>query len=154
MIETGRTRVRRFLTERAVAHDVTLHHEHAEVLRKAISDPNYIGEIDWADGTIEAIETAEHAVVKKTARVVEEVSLRQFGSDHVETIRASSGATRSHSSKLVRTGRSFNRQRRPERLKRAASAVGRRRSRLAAASRLQGRLFASALVCAIVWQAI
>jgi uncharacterized protein (TIGR02271 family) len=87
MIETGRTRVRRFVTERDVAHDVTLHHEHAEVLRKAISDPNYIGEINWADGTIEAIETAEHAVVKKTARIVEEVSLRQFGSDHVETIR-------------------------------------------------------------------
>ena len=87
MIETGRTRVRRFVTERDVTHDVTLHHEHAEVLRKAISDPNYVGEIDWADGTIEAIETAEHAVVKKTARVVEEVSLRQFGSDHVETIR-------------------------------------------------------------------
>jgi hypothetical protein len=58
-----------------------------EVLRKAISDPNYVGEIDWADGTIEAIETAEHAMVKKTARIVEEVSLRQFGSDHVETIR-------------------------------------------------------------------
>jgi uncharacterized protein (TIGR02271 family) len=87
MIETGRTRVRRFVTERDVAHDVTLHHEHAEVLRKAISDPDYIGEPEWADGTIEAIETAEHAVVKKTARVVEEVSLRRFGSDHVETIR-------------------------------------------------------------------
>lgn len=87
MIETGRTRVRRFVAERDVAHDITLHHEHAEVLRKAISDPNYVGEIDWADGTIEAIETAEQAVVKKTARVVEEVSLRQFGSDHVETIR-------------------------------------------------------------------
>jgi uncharacterized protein (TIGR02271 family) len=87
MIETGRTRVRRFVTERDVAHDITLHHEHAEVLRKAISDPNYVGEIDWADGTIEVIETAEHAVVNKTARVVEEVSLRKFGSDHIETIR-------------------------------------------------------------------
>ncbi|MBV8794419.1 MAG: YsnF/AvaK domain-containing protein [Hyphomicrobiales bacterium] len=87
MIETGRTRVRRFVTERDVAHDVTLHHEYAEVLRKVISDPDYIGDPEWADGTIEAIETAEHAVVKKTARVVEEVSLRRFGSDHVETIR-------------------------------------------------------------------
>jgi uncharacterized protein (TIGR02271 family) len=87
MIETGRTRVRRFVTERDVAHDVTLHHEHAEVLRKAISDPNYVGEVDWADGTIEAVETAEHAVVNKTARIVEEVSLRKIGSDHVETIR-------------------------------------------------------------------
>jgi hypothetical protein len=33
------------------------------------------------------IETAEHALANKTARIVEEVSLRKIGSDHVETIR-------------------------------------------------------------------
>jgi uncharacterized protein (TIGR02271 family) len=87
MAETGRTRVRRFVTEREAAADVTLHEEHAEVLRKAISDPTFVGEIDWADGTIEVIETAEHALVNKTARIVEEVSLKKIGSDHVETIR-------------------------------------------------------------------
>jgi len=57
------------------------------VLRKAISDPKYVGVIDWADGTIEVIETAEHALANKTARIVEEVGLRKIGSDHVETIR-------------------------------------------------------------------
>ena len=67
--------------------DVTLHEEHAEVLRKAISDPKYVAEIDWADGTIEIIETAEHALVNKTARIVEEVGLKKIGADHVETIR-------------------------------------------------------------------
>ncbi len=87
MAETGRTRIRRFVTEREVAQDVTLHEEHAEVLRKAISDPKYVAEIDWADGTIEVIETAEHALANKTARIVEEVSLKKIGSDHVETIR-------------------------------------------------------------------
>jgi uncharacterized protein (TIGR02271 family) len=87
MAETGRTRVRRFVTEREAAADVTLHEEHAEVLRKAISDPKYVADIDWADGTIEIIETAEHALVNKTARIVEEVSLKKIGSDHVETIR-------------------------------------------------------------------
>jgi uncharacterized protein (TIGR02271 family) len=87
MAETGRTRIRRFVTEQEVAADVTLHEEHAEVLRKAISDPTYVGEIDWADGTVEVIETAEHALVNKTARIVEEVSLKKIGSDHVETIR-------------------------------------------------------------------
>jgi uncharacterized protein (TIGR02271 family) len=86
-VETGRTRVRRFVTERDVAQDVTLHEEHAEVLRKAISDPKYVAEIDWADGTIEIIETAEHALVNKTARIVEEVGLKKIGADHVETIR-------------------------------------------------------------------
>jgi uncharacterized protein (TIGR02271 family) len=85
--EAGRTRIRRFVIEKEAAADVTLHEEHAEVLRKAIADPKYVGEIDWADGTIEVIETAEHAIVNKTARIVEEVGLRKVGSDHVETIR-------------------------------------------------------------------
>jgi uncharacterized protein (TIGR02271 family) len=86
MIESGRTRVRRFVTERPVSADVTLHEEHAEVLRRAITDPKSVGTVDWADQEIEAIETAEHALVNKTARVVEEVSLKKIGMDHVETV--------------------------------------------------------------------
>jgi uncharacterized protein (TIGR02271 family) len=86
MVETGGTRVRRFVTEREVSADVTLHEEHADVLRRAITDPKYIGEIDWADATIEIRETAEQALVSKTARVVEEVALKKIGSDHVETV--------------------------------------------------------------------
>jgi len=31
-------------------------------------------------------ETAEHALVGKTARIVEEVALRKVGTDHVETV--------------------------------------------------------------------
>jgi uncharacterized protein (TIGR02271 family) len=87
MAETGRTRVRRFVTERDVAADVTLHEEHAEVLRRAVTDAKYVGDIDWADDSIEVVETAEHALVSKTARIVEEVSLKKVGSDHVETIK-------------------------------------------------------------------
>lgn len=89
MLETGKTRVRRFVTERDASANVTLHEEHADVIRRAVTDltdPKYIGEIDWADKTIEVVETAEHALVNKTARVVEEVALRKIGSDHVETI--------------------------------------------------------------------
>jgi len=87
MVETGKTRVRRFVTERDVAQDISLHDEHAEVIRKALSDPKYVGEIDWADGTSEVVETAEHALANKTARIVEEVGLRKIGADHIETIR-------------------------------------------------------------------
>ena len=87
MVETGMTRVRRFVTEKEVSADVTLHEEHAEVLRRAVTDPKYIGDIDWADSTIEIRETAEQALVSKTARVVEEVGLKKIGSDHVETVR-------------------------------------------------------------------
>ncbi len=35
MVETGTTRVRRFVTEKEVSADVTLHEEHADVLRRA-----------------------------------------------------------------------------------------------------------------------
>jgi len=86
MVETGMTRVRRFVTEKEVAADVTLHEEHDDVLRRAITDPKYIGDIDWADATIQVRETAEQALVSKTARVVEEVALKKIGSDHVETV--------------------------------------------------------------------
>ena len=87
MVETGRTRVRRFVTEHEASADVALHNEHAEVLRRAITDPKYVGVIDWADGEIEVVETAEHALVNKTARSVEEVSLKKIGTDHVETVK-------------------------------------------------------------------
>ena len=86
LLETGRTRVRRFTTERDVAQDVTLHEEHAEVLRKALTQPAELTDVDWADNALEVIETMEQALVSKTARVVEEVSLRKKGDDHVETI--------------------------------------------------------------------
>jgi stress response protein YsnF len=87
MVETGRTRVRRFTTESDVAQDVTLHEEHAEVLRNVLSQqPAQLAEVDWADGTLEFVETKEQALVNKVARLVEEVSLRRKGDDHVETI--------------------------------------------------------------------
>jgi uncharacterized protein (TIGR02271 family) len=86
MVDTGRTRVRRFVTERPVSADVTLHEEHADVLRHAITDPKYVGDIDWADKEIEVVETAEQALANKSARVVEEVSLRKIGTDRVETV--------------------------------------------------------------------
>lgn len=86
MIETGKTRVRRFVTERDVAADVTLHEEHAEVIRRAVTDPKFLGDVDWADREIEVVETAEQALVNKTARVVEEVLLKKVGSDHVQTL--------------------------------------------------------------------
>lgn len=84
IVETGRTRVRRFVTEKDVEANVTLHDEHAEVIRKAVTGPAI--NVDWADEEIEVVETAEHAIVSKTARVVEEIGLQKVGTEHVETI--------------------------------------------------------------------
>jgi hypothetical protein len=41
----------------------------------------------FSSPTICRSRSAEHALVNKTARVVEEVGLKKIGSDHVETIR-------------------------------------------------------------------
>ena len=42
--------------------------------------------VDWTDDEIEVVETAEHALASKTARVVEEIELKKVGTDHIETI--------------------------------------------------------------------
>jgi len=87
MFETGTTRIRRFVTERPVEAQVNLHEEHGKVVRRAIMDPNYTADIDWSDQEYTVTETAEEAVVSKTARVVEEVAIGKEGTDRVETVR-------------------------------------------------------------------
>jgi uncharacterized protein (TIGR02271 family) len=87
LVEEGTTRIRRFVTEKPVEAKVTLHEEHASVVRRAISDPSFVKDIDWSDKTIEVTETAEEAVVSKSAHIAEEVVLSKTGSDRVETVK-------------------------------------------------------------------
>ena len=87
LVESGHTRVRRYVIEKPVEANITLHEEHAEVIRRAISDPAYTKDIDWSDKTIDVTETVEEAVVSKTAHVIEEVVIRKQGSDRTETVR-------------------------------------------------------------------
>jgi uncharacterized protein (TIGR02271 family) len=87
MVEDGTTRIRRFVTEKPVEAQVTLHEEHAQVVRRAVSDPNFLKDIDWSDQTIEVTETAEQAVVSKSSRIAEEVVISKEGSDRTETVR-------------------------------------------------------------------
>jgi len=87
LFETGTTRIRRYVVEKPVEAQVTLHEEHTEVVRQAISDPSYVKDIDWTDRTIEVTETDERPVINKTARIAEEVVIRKKGSDRVETVR-------------------------------------------------------------------
>lgn len=87
VVDRGTTRIRRFITERPVETQVSLHEEHVEVIRRAITDPEYTRNLEWADKTIEVRETAEEPVISKTAHVVEEVVIRKEGKDHTETLR-------------------------------------------------------------------
>jgi uncharacterized protein (TIGR02271 family) len=86
LVEEGTTRIRRFVTEKPVEAQVTLHEEHAEVVRRAVSDPSFVKDIDWSDRTIEVTETAEQAVVSKSAHIAEEVVVGKRGVDRVETV--------------------------------------------------------------------
>ncbi len=86
-VETGKSRIRRFVVEKPVESQITLHDEHVEVARRAITDSTPTRDIDWKDKVVEVVETSEEPVVTKTPRVAEEIVIRRRGSDHVETIR-------------------------------------------------------------------
>jgi uncharacterized protein (TIGR02271 family) len=87
LVREGTTRIRRFVVETPVERQVTLHEEHVKVIRRAISDPESIRNIDWNDKTIEINETAEEPVVNKSAHFTEEVVIQKEGSDQVKTVR-------------------------------------------------------------------
>lgn len=87
LVQEGTTRIRRFVVETPVEQQITLHEEHARVIRRAISDPAYTGNIDWTDKTIEVNEMAEEAIVNKSAHIAEEIVVQKEGSDQVRTIK-------------------------------------------------------------------
>jgi uncharacterized protein (TIGR02271 family) len=87
LVQEGTTRIRRFVSETPVEAQVTLHEEHARVLRRAITDPNYVRNLDWTDKTIEITETAEEPVVTKSVHIAEEVVIQREGIDRVKTVR-------------------------------------------------------------------
>jgi uncharacterized protein (TIGR02271 family) len=86
-VAAGTTTVRRYVIERPVEEKVTLHEEHADIVRRAVRDPAFVGDIDWDDRTIVVTETAERAIINKVPRIAEEIVIRRAGSDRVETIR-------------------------------------------------------------------
>jgi uncharacterized protein (TIGR02271 family) len=88
LVQEGTTRIRRFVTERPVEAQITLHEEHAKVIRRAVTDPSSLKDIDWTDKIIEVTEMMEEPVVSKSAHITEEVLIRKEGTDRVETVRS------------------------------------------------------------------
>ncbi|HWB85948.1 MAG TPA: YsnF/AvaK domain-containing protein [Bryobacteraceae bacterium] len=87
LVREGTTRIRRFVVETPVEKQITLHEEHVRVIRRVISDPESLRNIDWADKTIEVNETVEEPVVTKSAHLTEEVVIQKEGTDQVKTVR-------------------------------------------------------------------
>ncbi len=86
-INRGTTRVRRYVVETPVEEQVNLHEERVTVERRPVTDGRPVTGDSFGDKTIEVTETAEEAVVSKTARVKEEVVVRKEATDRTETVR-------------------------------------------------------------------
>ena len=54
------------------------------MLRRAITDPSFVKDIDWSVETFELREVVEQPVVTKTVRVAEEVVFRRKSADRGE----------------------------------------------------------------------
>lgn len=86
-VNRGGVRVRSYMVETPVHEQVTLHEEHVEVERRPVDRKLGATDTDaFREREISMTETAEEAVVGKTARVVEEVVVRKEASDRTETI--------------------------------------------------------------------
>ncbi|WP_284945244.1 YsnF/AvaK domain-containing protein [Acidisoma cladoniae] len=83
-IDRGTTRIRRYVVERPVEEQITLRNETVNVYRRPATGASTVGA--FTDKTIEVTETAEEAVIAKTAHVVEEVVVGKTVEDRVETV--------------------------------------------------------------------
>lgn len=87
-VRRGGVRVHRRVTERPVEEQVTLREERARIERTPVDRPATSAELSgMRDQDIEITETAEEAVVSKSARVVEEVSVGKETKERKQTVR-------------------------------------------------------------------
>ena len=87
VVRGGTTRVRRFVTEKPVEANISLHEEHAAIIRRAAADPTFAQDIDWSDKIIEVNDTIEEPVITKSVQITEEVVIRKESKDSVRTVR-------------------------------------------------------------------
>jgi uncharacterized protein (TIGR02271 family) len=87
LVQEGTTRIRRFVVETPVEKQITLHEEHVRVIRRVITDPESIRDIDWAEKTMEFSESIEEPVVSKSAHIAEEVVIQKEATDQVKTVK-------------------------------------------------------------------
>jgi uncharacterized protein (TIGR02271 family) len=85
-VESGVTRVRRYVVETPVERDVTLHGERVTIERR-VPIQGAVQPGAFEERTIEIHETEEVPVVEKSARVVEEVLIRKEATERTETVK-------------------------------------------------------------------
>ncbi len=85
-VDLGGVRVYSHIVERPVSADVSLHNESIDIGRRAVNRPATAADFQTGSMPIELRATGEEAVVGKTARVVEEVTVGKQGSDRTQTV--------------------------------------------------------------------
>ncbi len=85
-VDLGGVRVYSHIVERPVSADVSLHNESIDIERRAVNRPATAADFQTGSQPIELRATGEEAIVGKTARVVEEVSVGRQGSNRTETV--------------------------------------------------------------------
>ena len=86
LVNRGGTRVRRFVVERPVEEQVSLHTENVVLDRHPVTDARPASD-SFTEKAIEMMEMVEEVVVSKSAHVYEEVGLRKETTDRVQTVR-------------------------------------------------------------------
>ena len=87
-VERGGVRVRSRIVERPVQEELRLREEHVNVERRPADRPATAADLDRVrEGSFEVTERAEQPVVKKEARVVEEVAIGKEVEERTETVR-------------------------------------------------------------------
>jgi uncharacterized protein (TIGR02271 family) len=86
-VDRGATRVRRYVVEKPVEQNVTLHGERVTIERRHPVEAVAASGGTFEERTVEVRETEEVPVVGKTARVVEEVAIRKEATERTETVK-------------------------------------------------------------------
>ncbi len=87
-VDRGGVRVYRRVIEMPAEETINLREEHVTVDRKAVDRPATQADLDGqGNRSIELTETAEEAVVSKSAHVVEEIVVGKVSAEHTEQIR-------------------------------------------------------------------
>lgn len=87
-VQRGGVRIFSHVVEEPVSEDLSLREEHVSVQRRAVDQPIDPADVRaFKDQTIEMRESAEEAVVQKSARVVEEVTIGKEVTNREEHIR-------------------------------------------------------------------
>jgi uncharacterized protein (TIGR02271 family) len=86
MVDRGTTRIRRYVVERPVEEQVRLRDETVSVFRRPVTGAATVGADAFREQEIVVNQTAEEAVVGKTAHVVEEVVVQKGVEERVEAV--------------------------------------------------------------------